>query len=258
MTHRSITGWRGPPPTSGGRELRRHSFPLGHEETFPAPLKETAWRIGSNANRVFEVWGSQKAQDGPGSESRSRSGLGETLLGLAKISLGAFASFEEAIEIGFGSDGRGLGGPLAVATDGGPVPVMDPFSGRAVGELRVFLAMGTPSAIAASRAARVVRGGGGDAAGEALVGGGGPTEGGLHRPGADTKGGREEEEREKEEGQASGGWAEWEGGGGAGGSLGELSARQDGPELGDSVEGATWVTAPVDERRHVCHTSSCF
>lgn len=246
MTHRSVPGCRGPPPPTARKlEPRSHSFAFHHEETFPAPVEGTAWRIGSsNSNRVLEVWGLREEHEGYGS------GQGETLLGLAKISLGPFASFE-ASDAGLRADGGGLGGgALAIAADG-PVLVMDPFSGRTVGELHVFLALGTSAAIAAVQAARVARGGG-DAPEITRERGGDTTEGGLHRPGAAAKGGCQEEEQEEEEnGKVSGGRTDWDGGVEAGDSLGGLSTPQEDPALDDSAEGETG-------RRHPCTSGGEF
>ena len=140
MTHRSVCGSRGQTPgPNGGQPLP--SFAFDHQETFPAPANSSTWRRGESTSRVFEVWGGgAEDHDGGGGGA----GLGGVLIGLAKVSLRAFAAFG-ADELRPGQAGV-ADCSLAVAADG-PVVVVDPFSGKAMGELRVFLALGAVPAI---------------------------------------------------------------------------------------------------------------
>lgn len=227
MTHRSVCGSRDQTPgPNGGQPLP--SFAFDHREKFPAPADSSTWRRGESTSRVFEVWGGC-AEDHDGNGGGGGAGLGGALIGLAKVSLRAFAAFGSAEQ---------QSGPagvtdcsLAVAADG-PVAVVDPFSGRAVGELRVFLALGASAAISAlsSRGKGV---------------------GTLKRPlngsqaATDRRGRGEEEARENqaehnvgEDGGGGGGFGgEDEGAYGEEDVLGDLSANLEPPALGDSMEG---------------------
>lgn len=149
MTHRSVRGRRAPPPArgsgGGGRQDDSSPFAFHHQEVFPAPADGGTWRLGAGTSRVFEVWGC--AAEGP-EGGGGGAGHPEALLGLAKVSLRPFAAFGCA-----GRGGRQAGGAavegsrLAVGADG-PIAVVDPFSGRTVGELRLFLALGASETIA--------------------------------------------------------------------------------------------------------------
>lgn len=245
MTHRSVSGRRAPllgDGGGGGKEIRKaHVFSFGHQDVFPAPADSSSWRATSATSRVFEVWGSSaEALDGGGSGGSG--GQAETLLGLAKVSLRPFATF----------DGGGRGFPkLAVASDG-PVVVSDPFTGRAVGDLRLFLALGAPSTIAA------LSGGSTAAAGGAAPS---PSEGhgdakgkqgdiadrvgvAAIATGAAASGNREENETREEEaarGMEGRLGEDVEGGGGDGedgeDGVGARSTEQEPPALDDSVAG---------------------
>lgn len=139
VSHRSV---------EGVRDQLSRAFPFDHQEIFSALGDSHGWRLGGSTSRVFEVWTSAK---GSRDHASSDEGSGETLLGLAKVSLSPFASMVSAsAERSEGADGDN--DTLAVAADG-PVVVMDPFSGRFVGELSIFLALGTAAAIAARPAA---------------------------------------------------------------------------------------------------------
>lgn len=149
VTHRSIQGFRSllPPATEGklGAEFTVH-----HKEIIPTPSDSDSGRcFGANANRVFEVWGSTFSEEENESNVEPRTGRGreETLLGLAKVSLGPFsAHLNRDCSAGSGID-EPEAAPLATAADG-HVPIIDPFSGRAVGELNVFVALGLSSTLA--------------------------------------------------------------------------------------------------------------
>lgn len=246
MTHRSVTGHRAPPPSrshpgDGGEKQQQQQqqatlFTFGHEEIFPAPTDSSTWRLASATSRVFEVWGSSSDEGPDGSEV---GGHAETLLGLAKVSLKPFAAFDRpGRRSGEGSDdaadrsGSAEGDPqLSVGADG-LVPVSDPFSGRTLGELRIFLALGASSRIAALS-------GGVAPSGEEEKGGGEPggttdrTEGYADRMGEGGSGERE--------GEGVGGLerldVENEGGGGVEDFVGGLVTQQDSPALDDSLAG---------------------
>lgn len=232
MTHRSVCGSRDQTPgPNGGQPLP--SFAFDHQENFPAPADSSTWRRGESTSRVFEVWGGCAEDHDGGGGGGGGAGLGGVLIGLAKVSLRAFAAFGSAEQQ---SGPAGVTGfSLAVAADG-PVAVVDPFSGRAVGELRVFLALGASAAIGALSSR-------------------GKSVGTLKRPlngplndsqAAADRGGREEEVgREKqaeqnveEDGEGGGGFrGENEGAYGEEDVLGDLSANLEPPALGDSMEG---------------------
>lgn len=212
VTHRSV---RGHPSGDGGAKQRFQRFAFNHQEVFPAPTESSTWRLGgAGANRVFEVWGCS-----PESGSSGGPGQAEALLGLAKVSLRPFAAFE----------GRTGDSRLAVGADG-PVSVVDPFSGKAVGDLHLLLALGASPTIAA------LAGKGGDAEAGSGAMGDPSTLGG----GSNAKGGREtgneQGDRELEDEGGAGlrggpaGGAEGEGGGG-------MVHAAEPPALDDSVAG---------------------
>lgn len=244
-----MRGHRAQLPAGGGGQQRFTPFALDHQEVFPAPDDSSSWRLGASASRVFEVWGCS-ADDSP---EGSGAGPGQTgaLLGLAKVSLGPFAAFdcaggeEEAGNNTVVSEHAAAASvkssSLAVGADG-PVAVIDPFSGRAVGDLHLFLALGASSTIAAllhPKSGDVIAGvmeneGGGGTAGDTST-----------RPGisADEGGGvvkdGEEEKEESEqdiEGRMDWNTARKEGADGEGG-VGALLANQEPPALDDSVAG---------------------
>lgn len=148
MAHRSVQGFRSL-VTSPGEHRPGRVFVLQQEEIIPAAPGGGAGHLRASASRVFEVWGSA---DAPPGRADGNDGLGagkqnnETLLGLAKVSLVPFSAFFGVG--GSGSEGRSGDGSLATAVDG-PVSVVDPFSGRAVGDLGVFFALGAASAVIA-------------------------------------------------------------------------------------------------------------
>lgn len=187
---------------------------------------------------MFEVWGGFAGDHG-GSDGGG-TGLGGVLIGLAKVSLRAFAAFVPA-ELRSGPAGGGgcthVTGPagvpdfsLAVVADG-PVAVVDPFSGRAVGELRVFLALGASAAIDALSS----RGKGVGTLERPLNGSQTAADGGGRRK--EKK--REEQEKPKaeEDGEGGGRFGEGEGAYGEGDVLGDLSVNLEPLALGDSMEG---------------------
>lgn len=139
VIYRSVSGSRVPPQFHGGDSHHVSPFALEHQEIFPFPAESNIWRLeAANASRVFEVWGSAGS---------AVVGRGEALLGLAKIPLRPFEGFTET-ERGMGAANDGTNGSLAVAADG-PVAIVDPFSGKAVGELHFFFALGTSPTISA-------------------------------------------------------------------------------------------------------------
>ncbi|CBJ27795.1 conserved unknown protein [Ectocarpus siliculosus] len=223
VTHRSV---RGLPSGDGGAQQHFQRFAFNHQEVFPAPTESSAWRLGgAGANRVFEVWGCSATGPESGS-SGGRPGQAEALLGLAKVYLRPFAAFE----------GRTGESGLAVGADG-PVSVVDPFSGKAVGDLHLLLALGASPTIAA------LAGKGGDAeAGNGAMGDP-PTLGG----GSNAEGGREtgeekgDHELEDEGGAGSrggaAGGAEGEGGGG-------VAHAAEPPALDDSVAELSMLLNP--------------
>lgn len=223
LTHRSVCGFRGQTAGPNG-EQPVASFAFNHQETFPAPADSSTWRRGESTSRVFEVWG-RCAEDHGGSDGGG-AGLGGVLIGLAKISLRAFAAFVPAGVADFSQ---------AVAADG-PVAVVDPFSGRSVGELRVFLALGASAAIDALSS----RGKGVGTLERPLNASQTAADGGGCEEDEEKEERREEQEKPKMEGNGEGGGGfegEGEGAYGEGGVLGDLSVNLEPPALGDSVEG---------------------
>lgn len=148
VTHRSVHGFRSVlPPWDGGTPSP--VFKFHHEEIVPAAFDGKNLLLGPSSSRMFEVWaprteGGDGSSEGDGLATQSE----EKLLGLAKVSLVPFAAF-------FGDGDRddrrwkGVGLKsefLCVAVDG-PVSVIDPFSGKAVGELRIFIALRAPPSV---------------------------------------------------------------------------------------------------------------
>ncbi|CAM9342575.1 unnamed protein product [Scytosiphon promiscuus] len=246
VTHRSVTG--------SEKQQQATLFAFGHEEVFPAPADSSTWRLSSATSRVFEVWGSS-------AERLAGSGGGdhaEALLGLAKVSLGPFAAFdlpERGSERAAGAETNSVDSRLAVGADG-PVPVSDPFSGRAVGEVRMFLALGASSRIAAlSSGSRATGGAVPASAGQEEVGG--ETGGTADRPGGDAdetgttmsrKGDKEEHEGEVE-GRSDRIGVENEGGGDAEEFAGAPLTHQESPALDDSAAELSMLLNPGRARR---------
>lgn len=150
MAHRSVRGFQSLVPSPSEHRPDR-VFVLQQKETIPITSGIGAGLLGASASRVFEVWGST---DAPPCEAEGNNGSGavgkrsnETLLGLAKVSLVPFSAFSSRLGSSRSEDRSGHR-PLATAVDG-PVAVVDPFSGRAIGELGVFLALGAASRVAA-------------------------------------------------------------------------------------------------------------
>lgn len=224
VTHRSV---RGHPNGDGGVQQRFQRFAFNHQEVFPAPTESSTWRLGgAGANRVFEVWGCSAT--GPENASSGSPGQAETLLGLAKVSLRAFAAFE-----GSAGDSR-----IAVGADG-PVSVVDPFSGKAVGDLSLLLVLGASPTIAA------LAGQGGDA--EA---GSGAIEDTAALGGqSNAKGGRETGEENGDRELEEEGGARLRGGP-AGGAEGEgcggMTHAAEPPALDDSVAGEEDSDVPAE------------
>lgn len=140
VTHRSVHGSR-KAQLSEENDTRQMNplFAFDLEEVSAAPSDLRHLRT----SRVFEVWGSMAESDDVIEEPGK-----EALLGLAKVSLQPFLVFD--CDGGAVRVGGNLGvkaGSLAIAADG-PVVVTDPFSGRAVGELRMLMALGTSEEIA--------------------------------------------------------------------------------------------------------------
>ncbi|CAM9554962.1 unnamed protein product, partial [Ectocarpus sp. 13 AM-2016] len=223
VTHRSVRGF---PSGNGGAQQRFKRFAFNHQDVFPAPTESSTWRLGgAGANRVFEVWGCSATGPEIGSGSGGP-GQAEVLLGLAKVSLRPFAAFE----------GRTGDSTLAVGADG-PVSVVDPFSGKAVGDLRLLLALGASPTIAALARKR------GEAEAGSGVMGDPPTLGG----GTNAKGGREtgneKGDRQLEDKGGAGlrggpaGGAEGEGGGG-------MAHAAEPPALDDSVAELSMLLNP--------------
>lgn len=252
----------------GGQQQVVTPFTFDHEEVFPAPNDRSIWRLGASANRVFEVWGCSAG--GPGG-SGAGAGQAGALLGLAKVSLGSFAEFECAGEEEAGNTVNGVaaakGSNLAVGADG-PVVVVDPFSGRAVGELHLFFALGASPTIAALSCPKA-----GDGIPGALEneGGGVTARDTSTRPGiaADEGGGvvrgdKEEEEEHEQDGEGLMDWdtAQNEGAGGECG-MGALLTNQEEPTaLDDSVAGKSthWEGegARIEKRvSHHCYVFRC-
>ena len=224
MTHRSVCGSRGQGRgPNGGQPLS--SFELDHQETFPAPADSNTWCCGESASRVFEVWGGCAEGHSGGGDA----GLGSVLIGLAKVSLRAFAEFGSHE---LRSERAGVtDSPLAVAADG-PVVVVDPFSGRAVGELRVLVALGASPSIDALSARRKR---GGTLELPLIL-----PETAAGRERREKEGGGEEQEEQKilpDGGGRGGCGGEDEGRPGKGGVLGGMSANLEPPALDDSMEG---------------------
>lgn len=134
VTHRSVSGSR-KVQLSGEDDTRKINplFAFDLEEVSAAPSDLRHLRT----SRVFEVWGSTAGSDGGIQEPGK-----ETLLGLAKVSLQPFLAFGcDGGMVRVGEDLEVKAGSLAIAADG-PMVVTDPFSGRAIGELRMLLALG--------------------------------------------------------------------------------------------------------------------
>eukprot|EP00903_Cladosiphon_okamuranus_P009595 g9134.t1 len=163
VTHRSVRGHRCPPPAVdvdvdvSGRQQHTPRFAFDHREVYPAPTDSSSWRLGANASRVFEVWGG--SAEGPPEDNGGNPRQAEALLGLAKVSLRPFAAYGSSGRVEGEGEGEGeeevagagaaaAAGAIAVGADG-PVVVVDPFSGRTVGELHLYLALGASSTIAA-------------------------------------------------------------------------------------------------------------
>lgn len=255
VTHRSVRGHRAPPPAGrvggGGQQHAPLLFAFDHQEVYPAPADSSSWRLGASASRVFEVWGGPA--EGPPEGNGGSPGRAEALLGLAKVSLGPFAAFgsagwrggeEEAAAAAAAGGGGGGGGVvegsrLAVGADG-PVVIVDPFSGRTVGELHLLLALGASSTIAAlsgpragdGTAAAVVAAEGGVGKEEHTAADGGVGAGGAVNEREQEAEGRLDWETERKE------TADGEDGAGA------LSTDQEPAALDDSVAGETlhWKT----------------
>lgn len=219
VTHRSVRGSRTRLPDAGRDGQRAPPFVFTHMEIFSAPADCKSWRVGANTSRVFEVWGWTEGRESYGE------GRGESLLGLAKVSLQPFTAFA------YGGEGPGGGaeapaGSLAIAADG-PVVVVDPFSGRAVGELRVFLALGATSYVATLLPrGEETEGVGQGATGVAWKSNGSAASAGLER--------KSHDRRERSGGEWGGGEGR---GGGDGDVLGELATQQQAPALDDSLAG---------------------
>ncbi|CAB1118524.1 unnamed protein product [Ectocarpus sp. CCAP 1310/34] len=223
VTHRSV---RGHPSGDGGAQQRFKRFAFNHQEVFPAPTESSTWHLGgAGANRVFEVWGCSAT--GPESGS-SGGGLGqaEALLGLAKVSLRPFAACE----------GRTGDSRLSVGADG-PVSVVDPFTGKAVGDLHLLLALGASPTIAA------LAGKGGDAEAGSGAMGDPPTLGG----GSNAKGGRETGNEKRDRELEDEGWAGLRGGparGAEGEGGGGMAHEAEPPALDDSVAELSMLLNP--------------
>lgn len=139
VTHRSVLGSK--KAQLNGENGTRQMNPLfmfDLEEVSAAPSDLRHLR----SSRVFEVWGSMAESDDIIQEPGK-----ETLLGLAKVSLQPFLVFDcDGGAVRVGGDSEDKVGSFAIAADG-PVMVIDPFSGRAVGELRMLLALGASEEI---------------------------------------------------------------------------------------------------------------
>lgn len=167
VVHRSVRGFRRLLPAAGESQPSP-MFILQHEEIVPAPSRgdgsPAAGQL-SASSRVFEVWRIATSTTGEINSSAldrvngNGHALGtaednhenEELLGLAKVSLAPSSEPTSGPSSG-GSGGdswSGCSGPesLAFVADG-PVSVVDPFSGRAVGELTLLFAVGPASAVA--------------------------------------------------------------------------------------------------------------
>lgn len=237
VTHRSVRGRRAR-DVGGGQQQKQQQqhvprFDFDHQERFPAPADSSSWRLGPSASRVFEVWGGS-AEGLP--EGNGGAGQAEALLGLAKVSLRPFAAFGNAgreVEEEAAGAAAVEGSKLAVAADG-PVVVVDPFSGRTVGELCLYLALGASSAIAALPGPKS---GGGTAAvaNERAVGKEGNAADGGVGMGARLAGGLNEGELEAEE-RPNWKTEQKETAGGENGT-GALLTDQEPPALDDSLAG---------------------
>ena len=246
VTHRSVRGHRPPPPAVGvgGGKRRAPPFAFDHHEVYPAPADSSSWRLGASASRVFEVWGGP-AEGPPEGDGGSPVGA-EALLGLARVSLGPFAAFgsagwrgteaaaaaEAAAGAGAGAAGGAAveGSKLAVGVDG-PVVVVDPFSGRTVGEIHLYLALGASSTIAALPGPRAE-----DITAAVLV-----TEGGVDKEedtvdGGVQAGGKVNEREQAAEGRLNWGTEQKEAADGDGGAN-ALPTEQEPAALDDSVAG---------------------
>lgn len=268
VTHRSVRCHRAllPAGGGGGGQQRVTSFAFDHQEVFPAPDDSSIWRVGASASRVFEVWGC--SADWPGGAGAG-AGQAGALLGLAKVSLRPFAAFECAGEEDAGDTVGGAAAAaavkdsmtLAVGADG-PVVVIDPFTGRAVGELHLFLALGASPTIVALSCSKPGEG----FAGAVENGGDGGTAGDSSTRvsiAADEGGGVVRHTEEKgESGQDAQGRMVWKtsqkGGAESEGGVGDSLANQEAPALDDSVAGkrAHWEEGEARRRpgRRVCVT----